>query len=276
MGYGIASVFTPATNRSKGYARYMMRLLHWVMAPHSTLPSFPEAWGAPPKSVGNARFSALYSDIGDFYSVCGASEESGEGWVIRGAIGTIWQVEQIGSVSVEEEPGEWEWLDIPGVDELWKDDAESMKKDLIESTKSTGRTSFTFLPGDGVATWQIHRNLFTPPLPQLNKWGILLKNPSDTRTYAAWSVDKEASSTTLIIIRLRATQTTFPYLMQKILETAREHGMQKVEVWNLPLEFVQAAGELGGKTAERDEHLPAFKWYGDEKAGDMDWLFNEK
>jgi hypothetical protein len=185
----------------------------------------------------------------------------------------------MGSESVGDEPGEWEWLDVPGVNELWKKDTELMKKDIIDSTKSTGRTAFAFLPEEGVATFQIQRILLSPPVPQMHQWGVLLKDPSkgsDTPTYATWTIDKELLFLTLIITRLRATQTTFPHLLRKILETAKVHGMQRVEVWNLPPAFVADAGELGGKTAERDEHLPAFKWYGDEKDGEVDWLFNEK
>ncbi|KIO34682.1 hypothetical protein M407DRAFT_240508 [Tulasnella calospora MUT 4182] len=40
-GYGIASVFTRPDFRGKGYGSHMMRLLHWVLAPHELLPRFP-------------------------------------------------------------------------------------------------------------------------------------------------------------------------------------------------------------------------------------------
>jgi len=279
--YGIATVFTPVAKRGNGYAKHMMRLLHWVMAPHSALSPFPEAWGTPPHLAGNAKFSALYSDIGDFYSLCGSREDPSEGWVIRNAFGTIWAVGEVKSEFAREESDEWEWLDIPGVDVLLKEDTEWMKNDLIESTKSTGLTSFAFLSGEGLGVSQIYRCLFSPPVPQMNKWGVFLKNSSpkegDPPTFATWSIDKgEFSALTLIITRLRATPTTFRRLLYKFLEVAREHNLQNIEVWNLPKELVEIASQLGGKTAERDEHLPAFKWYGDEKAGEVDWLFNEK
>ena len=215
----------------------------------------------------------LYSDIGDFYSGCGAA--GGErGWVIRNCEGTIWDVGKV-SLDGPVRGGEWEELDILGVEKLLKEDTQWIKEDVIESTISTGRTSFTFLPGEGVTTSQIHRVLVSPPVPQISIWGTHLK--SDRRTFATWSIDKGPStSLTLIITRLRATQTTFPHLIGKLMDVARDHGLEYIEVWNLPKEFVEVAGRLGGKTDERDEHLPAFKWYGVEGEGEVDFLFNEK
>lgn len=244
----------------------MMRLLHWVMAPHSSLPPFPKAWGAPPTATGSARFSVLYSDIGDFYSLCGPREELGEGWTIRGAVGTVWKLE---SESTEDETPS-EWVDISGVTEMLEADTPLMKEDVIKSAKSTGRTSFAFLPWDGVGVAQIHRVLLGPPIPPIDRWGVALKG--DPGTFAVWTVD----NVTLLIIRIRATRGTFPELLRKVFGVAREYGMQTVEVWNLPEELVEIAGRLGGKTGKRDEHLPAFQWYGDEKVEEIEWIFNEK
>ena len=95
FGYGIASVYTPPQNRGKGYARHMMSLLHWVLAPYSSLPPFQEKWGSLPPSVascGNASFSTLYSDIGpEFYRNCGPDEGS-DGWVVREPVERTWIV----------------------------------------------------------------------------------------------------------------------------------------------------------------------------------------
>jgi len=276
--YGIASVFTPAQNRSKGYAKHMMRLLHWVMAPHSALPPFPTGmWGAPPPSSqsGKAKFSALYSDIGDFYSLCGPGDEAGSGWAVRGAVWTLWDVGQADESESESAKLEWEWLDIPEVNNLMQADTEAIKGEMIEWTKSTGRRSFAFLPWEGTGLFQIHRILLSPNVPQTKKWGLRSK-AGDGPTFATWTIDTYSSSTHLVITRLRATKTAFPHLIRQIKQLAREHGMQKVEVWNLPEELIGVASALGGKTDERDEHLSAFMWYGEGLAGDVEWLFNEK
>ena len=280
--YGIASVFTPPAFRNKGYAKHMMRLLHYVLAPHSVLPPFPEAWGAPPESKGHGRFSVLYSDVGDLYSVCGPHEEGMEGWTIRSAFGTIWDVSPTPPTSGgEQQEGEWEWLDLARIDELLEEDAEVMKSDLIASTQFSGRTSFMILPRNW-ATLQSKRVLLTPSIQKSNWWGVLLKDSAapSQRTFATWTVDRvgplSSQTPILVITRLRATPLTFPPLLSKLLSVATEFGMKHVEAWNLPKELQGVASELGGKTAERDEHLPAFKWYGTEDPREIDWSFNEK
>jgi len=278
--YTIASVFTPATKRGRGYAKHMMRLLHWVMAPHSSLPRFPEKWGMPPDSMGNAMYSVLYSGIGDFYSSCGPRDESGEGWTIEYAVETSWDVGKVRLESVQEDIGEWKWLDIPGAEELFKDETKLVKQDVIQSAKSTGRTSFAFLPGT-MAGALIYYVLFSPLLPHINKWGVVLKDSSlsakdNLRTFATWSVDKGPTSSMLITTCLRATQVTFPHLLRRLLEVAAQYDIPTVVVCNLPVELVEVAGQLGGKTEKSFQNLPGFKWYGDEKSEEVDWLFNKK
>jgi len=194
---------------------------------------------------------------------------------------TIWDVGKVRLESVREKPWEWKWLDIPGVDQSSKEETKVIKQDMIQSAKSTGRTSFTFLPGT-MAGALIYYVLFSPLLPHINKWGVVLGDSSllvkegDLRTFATWSVDKGPTSLSLIITCLRATQATFPHLLRKLLEVATQHDIQKVEVWNLPGELVEIAGQFGGKTEVRVENLSMFKWYGNEKAEEVDWLFNEK
>ena len=248
------------------------------MAPHSVLPPFPaEKWGAlPPSSAsGKAKFSALYSDVEDFYSLCGPGEEVGSGWTIRGAVWTLWDVGLAGESESESAEREWNWLDISEVNTLLEADTEVMKDEMIEWTKSTRRRSVAFLPWEGTGLFQIHRIMLTPNIPHTKKWGLRLE-VGDGPTFATWTIDTYSSSTHLVITRLRATKTTFPHLLCQIKQLAREHGIQKVEVWNLPLELAGVASALGGETRERDEHLSAFMWYGDGRAEEVDWLFNEK
>jgi hypothetical protein len=170
---------------------------------------------------------------------------------------------------------EWEWLDIPEVNALLEADTEVIKEEMIEWTKLTGRRSVAFLPWEGTGLFQIHRIMLSPNVPHTKKWGLRLK-ASDGPTFATWTIDTYSSSTHLVITRLRATETTFPHLLRQIKQLAREHGMHKVEVWNLPRELAEVASALGGETGERDEHLSAFMWYGDGRAAEVDWSFNEK
>ncbi|KAJ7674419.1 hypothetical protein B0H17DRAFT_1081941 [Mycena rosella] len=130
--YAIASVFTPPDNRGKGFARHMMRLLHWVIADEALLPAseFPAAWGAPPlklEGTRNGHSLALWSDVGDFYSTCGPVPGVRDGLVVRGTDPTMWDVD---STTVSNTILEWIWLDDSGVSHLWVEDAEEIRQDL--------------------------------------------------------------------------------------------------------------------------------------------------
>ncbi|KDQ61629.1 hypothetical protein JAAARDRAFT_150491 [Jaapia argillacea MUCL 33604] len=286
--YGIAGVFTPPKNRGKGYARHMMRLLHWVLAPKTALPAeFPTAWGEPPervRGVGDAGFSALYSDVGeDFYSACGVEEASVEGWDVRGPVGTVWELPKARVEGTPTSRKEWVWLDEDEMEDVWKQDVELMKRDVEERARETGRVQFSYLPDHGVAGMQVKRTMeFLPGLETtmpMEKWGVALKtgNGFSATAYATWTLDVLADEGVVIITRIRAERTIFKELIAKVMEAAGESGkIVKVEVWNLPAELEEIAGTMGGKTEKRNEHLSAFKWYGVENNDDVDWAFNEK
>ncbi|KDR67920.1 hypothetical protein GALMADRAFT_79036 [Galerina marginata CBS 339.88] len=267
--YGIASVFTPPENRGKGYARHMMRLLHWVLAPESALPEFPtDMWGARPdrrewKSEqvleghgANAAVSVLYSDVGrEFYAGCGVLPTGGSasGWTVREPFSTVWKVDELVETLG---PGEedWQWLDEKGLHELWKVDAEVMKAEMRGMGSSAGL--FAFLPDKGVADFQVQRQKYFWKKKGVRPeyWGVC--KGGDPSTYASWTIDTNV----LVITRLRAAMDEMEGLMRAVAGFAKRHGVETMEVWG-----------MGGK--ERDEHLSAAKWYGD---GDVRWCFNEK
>ena len=273
MGYGIASVFTPPGNRRKGFARHMMGLLHWVLAPHASLPSFPPNWGKPPPEVvglNNAAFSALYSDIGDFYLHAGP-DGSSDGWVIRDPMSTIW--------SVPEEPleavADVKWLDEDELHDLWVSDTEMIFNDL--KTSDSNKILVSYLPDNGVANFLVRRTLYFLPgltYKKPTKWGAVLQDHE--ATFTTWTLDVSPPPPTLIVTRLRATPETFPRLLAATLMAAKENNMKKIEIWNLPKELADLAQNLGGVTETRSEHLNAIKWYGPEKNEEVEWLNNEK
>ncbi|TDL23748.1 hypothetical protein BD410DRAFT_148606 [Rickenella mellea] len=280
ISYGVASVFTPPAKRKNGYAHHMMSLLHWVLAPRDALSPFPASWGQPPPEVpgfGNASFSTLYSDVGEFYKIAGPAGADG-GWVIRDPVATIWQVPKTNTPTILSGEG-LRWLDEDGVEDIWKKDAELMQLDMTSSTSS--KNLFTLLPHEGVGAFLIRRATFYltgQPYKLPSKWGVCLSTPgaSDMPQFTTWTLDVGSTPTTLIFTRLRATPTSFLLFLDAIFEAARECGAERVEVWNLPKELEEYAHSQGGKTAIRDEHLNAFKWYGPERDEDIEWLFNEK
>lgn len=296
--YGIASVFTPLEKRRCGYAQHMMRLLHWVLAPRSTLSAdFPDAWGAPPAApdgFGNAQFSVLYSDVGpDFYRLCGPTQYPGNGWIERGSTLTSWNVPPSeDTLSSKVLSSTWKYLTEDDAIRVWEADAAWMKIYLANMRPSTSRTCFTFLPNQGVAKFLIHRTMsfnkdLTPVLP-LQTWGILRLPHANAgledvlgdderqgSTFATWSLDPTSASGTLIVTRLRATTDTFPELFGRLTEFSREQKIERIEIWALPETLQGIASNLGGVTEQRQEHLSAFKWYGKEPE-ELEWIFNEK
>ncbi|KAJ7171780.1 hypothetical protein C8R43DRAFT_25153 [Mycena crocata] len=277
--YAVASVFTPLENRGRGFARHMMRLLHWVIADKALLPAseFPSVWGAPPQRVDGTRdghFSALWSDVGQFYNACGPGSGTRDGWVVRGTATTVWDVDATSVFPSDNTTLDWTWLDDSGVSRLWENDAETIQLEM-KNSGSPG-TSFAYLPTQGVASFQ-HRRLdfFLQRLPNPPQtWGVASPNNS---TYATWTIDPRPSAPrTLTVSRLHADARNFSELVGKILEIAQRHDVKRVEVWNLPAELESLARTLGATTHMREEHLPAFKWYGKESEADVSWAFNER
>ncbi|TBU41719.1 hypothetical protein BD309DRAFT_964638 [Dichomitus squalens] len=313
--YGVASVFTPAQKRGKGYARHMMRLLHWVLAPRSALSStFPEEWGVPPDEkilesagVGNAQFSVLYSDIGsDFYRSCGLDATSRNGWYVTGAKETSWhmnpEADLASHVHVESEATEsnvnLRRLTVDEVIKLYSHDTNWIKDDLSRppcaasaSDARQRRTRFTFLPNKGVGAFAIIRCMtLTPDLqPSLpsSQWASVIFPPSTSDLahalatesvlpFISWTFDSVRDARIVVVTRLRADEHTFPILLEEIKAVARQEKAAKIEFWYLQPELRVIAEGKGWRTTGREEHLSAVKWYGDEEEDELDWVYNEK
>ncbi|KAM5533895.1 hypothetical protein V8D89_012435, partial [Ganoderma adspersum] len=321
--YGVASVFTPSRNRGKGYARHMMRLLHWVLAPRSALPpTFPNQWGVAPDEkmlqsagVANAQFSVLYSDIGsEFYRSSGVDAASRNGWYVTGAKGTSWTFDAEADTSSPPQPGATtpnhnvKHLTQDEVTVLYDYDADWMEDDLSrpsatgpDASPAKGATRFTFLPHEGVAGFNISRTVqFAPnlqPFLPLSRWGVVIL-PQSVSTLAdglasvgrrgsepgaimglpfiSWTFDTGRKEKTLVVTRLRADERTFPILLEETKAVAREEKVRKIEFWYLHPQLRSMAEAKGWKTADREDHLPSVKWYGDESEDELEWIYNEK
>jgi hypothetical protein len=276
--YGIATVYTPPFNRGKGYAAHMMRLLHWVLASADSLPAtFPEEWGPPPPRVeraGNGQCSVLWSDIGpDFYRRCGPTPND-EGWIVTGATSTTWRVSRGSSGSLKNAEGKWSWLDEAGALQLWERDARHITEDA--RLADGGSVAFVILPWNDVVTYQTRRHQFVLSLQGIDfkRWGVMYVDEDDVASFATWTIDYP--SRTLMITRLDCQVALFAELLDLVVGVAQEHGMDKVEIYNLPMSLQSAAAAAGGITGERDEHLSSLKWYGNENSSDISWLLNER
>ncbi|GJE86632.1 acetyltransferase domain-containing protein [Phanerochaete sordida] len=273
VAYGVASVYTAPRHRGKGYAAHMMRLLHWVLAPASSLPPFPTQWGTPPKSpLQDARFSVLYSDIGeDFYLRAGPAPGH-PGWTVVGAQSIQWAVPPLPDASSES--SRWRWLGRDDCIDVWKLDAELMQADALALAHKKGRTVYTFLPDKGVGQFSIQRLMTLDkelrPIYPLEPWGVQLLG-TKSLTFATWTF--EPGTKIMVLTRLRSSAEDFPALLEALKFKAREIGFDTVETWNVPDELKELGERLGAKTSKRTDHMSATKWYGQD---DAEWIFNEK
>ncbi|ORY27920.1 hypothetical protein BCR39DRAFT_577067 [Naematelia encephala] len=149
--YGIASVFTPPSNRGKGYARQLLRLIHYVIAPSSLLPPFPTHWGSAPQIAGfrDAEFSVLYSGVGDkYYATCrrGDGLSSEAGWIRQNITLRTWDVTAAPEAASSE--AGWEWLGHDSLSDLEASTDREMRKAF--GNDADGSYQFAILP-----TWCI-------------------------------------------------------------------------------------------------------------------------
>ncbi|PPQ76429.1 hypothetical protein CVT24_013327 [Panaeolus cyanescens] len=272
----------------------MMRLLHWVLAPQSSLPKdFPDEWGTPPPRyddrVGDAAFSILYSDIGpEFYQRTGTLPGRNDGWLAQRASTTVWDISSLekgACLDATSTETSWRWFTNQDMDNIWELDTQQMKADLsVYPFTETEDAAFAMHPGNGVADYQIQRLevYWTKVQPPLLYWGLVHSPSKDAdqsplTTFAAWTVEyRPPTANTLTITRLRATEATFKSLMSRVISYAAQHGISKVVIWNLDQSLSNLASEMGAQTFDRTENLPSFKWYGAERGSRVTWAFNEK
>lgn len=261
----------------------MMRLLHWVLSPPSALPSFPPDWGTPPPDcLHDAQFSALYSDVGgQFYYDCGPTLLH-TGWQSTDAVNTSWDLTThwdftIGSLAPDISREHWKWLSAEDADRAWERDSKLMLNDAASEAQSTGKTVFSFLPVGGVGQYNIQRHMsFTSDLKPIlpDTWGIMRVHKDQHLSLATWTF--EPGTKTMVLTRLRVTEEDFPPLMELLKQAALKLDKDTIETWNLPDDLKSIAGQMGGRTFERSDHLSAAKWYGPEAHDKPRWLFNEK
>ncbi|KIM44889.1 hypothetical protein M413DRAFT_442857 [Hebeloma cylindrosporum] len=289
--YGVASVFTPPKHRRRGYAKHMMSLLHWVIAPEESLPTeFPTEWGNRPQRVPGVTpgaFSVLYSDVGPkFYRLCGTLPNQDDGWIVDGPTTTCFNVlktHEILSSRKKEGRLVWRWLDEASVREAWNEDVSYMEEEMSHSSNCPKPVQFTFLPNKGVAEFQyLRRQYFWEKMdPKPVYWGLCasssVKASPDPTTFVSWTLDvRPPRSNKLIITRLRVHPDRLQELILEITAFAMKHSVETIEVWNLAKSLLDVSQHLGGTTFFREDHLPCFKWYGSENPEDIAWLWNEK
>lgn len=241
QSYIIASVFTPVENRRKGYARHMLRLLHYILAPREAMPPFPEAWGAPPENIGDAAFSVLYSDVGrEYYKTCTLGEDL-PGWVANESERRVYKVGE-GS-----EAGDWEWLDIEGVRSLEVGAEELVRRGL-------GERAVAISPKNWLSCFPVRVAAVADAKGEdgsktLKRCGVRIGDGWVTFTTAIQEGVKQLIVGTVVGVGL-----------EEVAQIARSQGAEEIEVWNVDWE--------GEYRDVGDSHIPAIAVYG---LGDVRW-----
>lgn len=281
VGYGVASVFTPPHNRGKGYAKHMMRLLHWVLAPAASFSTtFPEEWGQPPaipEGFGTGVVSVLYSDVGrEFYKAAGPVPGE-DGWVVGPHVITTWNLATSSLNASNDAVSRWTFLGKEQLQELWERDSELILDETPPNLSSTNKKAFTFLPRKGLGEYLYRRTdwfvnkMESPP----KYWGMESKL-NVGNTFVSWSYEMyPGHPKTLLVTRLRCPRQMLVELISVLVGYAKELGIDKVQAWNLSDELKEESSKIGGDSVDAEEHLASAKWYG---GGDstVEWLNSEK
>ncbi|KAF8600196.1 hypothetical protein BDV93DRAFT_525597 [Ceratobasidium sp. AG-I] len=264
IGYVISAVVTEPIHRGKGYAKYMMTLIHRALAHHV----YPDLDIHIPNGVKPATLSVLYSDVGDFYARCGPTA-SESGWKIQTPITTTWEIKgtlalldntipPTHDVALLSEPQVADWLDrdIPDLDNL---------------SRSPTAAYFAF-PPRLPQQYLISRSAINPSHKQASPeaWGAHIPSKGH---FVVWSFDYGDKK--LMINRLKADSDTFPMLLRAVLQVGEIQECDSAEAWNVPQALLDAAKLLGGVAGECDDHRPAYRWYGPEHEGEVIWVMNE-
>lgn len=281
VGYGVASVFTPPQNRGKGYAKHMMRLLHWVLALASSFSAtFPEEWGQPPaipEGFGTGVVSVLYSDVGrEFYKAAGPVPGE-DGWVVGPHVITTWNLATSSLNASNDTASGWRLLGKEQLQELWERDSELIIDETPSNLSSTNKKAFTFLPRKGLGEYLYRRtDWFVNKMEDSPKYWGMESKLNVGNTFVSWSYEMyPGHPKTLLVTRLRCPRAMLAELISVLVGYAKELGIDKVQAWNLSDELKEECSKIGGDSVDAEEHLASAKWYG---KGDstVEWLNSEK
>ncbi|KAF8153977.1 hypothetical protein B0H34DRAFT_719879 [Crassisporium funariophilum] len=267
--FAITHVYTPEKLRKKGYATWMMSLLHLQLAESTTASQTSDLTSSPyPKGI----LSFLYSGVGDFYSRCGPP-----GWHIQTSTETYWTTSSLlkERQSNSSDGSSAKWLTEQQFTEIAERDALLLTEELTSRSRAGEAQAFAVLPTGEEYTWLVARSKFyggiLSPHPLPIHWGF----QADADNFAIWFIDYVKKE--LHFLRLRCVDSLkLKSIIHAAAKVASEQGCEKILAWNLDerlLRDVQSRGE--GVTHEaRTKNLAAVAWYG---VGECpSWLANEK
>jgi len=270
IGHGISLVFTPPKHRGNGYATSLMSLLHVALAPQR----YPESQTMVSPTSAHSSVSVLYSDVGDFYSRCKPPSTTEPGWTINQSLKTTWVISDVKELVEGDESLVLPLATVSDVATTLASDDDNIVTNLLERQKSDpSSTYFAFTESAVLNTFLLTVASLFPAAPKDVPLGARV---SDSGDFMIWGCADRNS--VLAVTRLQATVDSFPLLLRAAYRAAEQAGCKSVEVWNLPEHLAGVAESTGGSTAEKQNHLSAFKWYGKqpERSSKIVWVLDER
>ncbi|KAH9824370.1 hypothetical protein DFH28DRAFT_945418 [Melampsora americana] len=273
--YSIYSVFCQAHHRGKGYARHMMRLLHFQLASPEWLAK-QSTIADPNPRFNNAILSVLYSDIGpEFYA-----KATPPGWQVKESSQTVWRVDEM---SVSDKLARMnlkpirltDFKSIAKLDSIWLHQ-ELSKKTLKQSAR------FSFRPDGTDLEWLVTRSTFyanilrksiIPDLQTVDIWGY--QNQQEDSEFITWFIDYPAKTLYLTRVKCQVENPTFfKVIFNKVIELAKQQRCIMIKSWNIDPCLVNSL-DLPFQTQPRTSSLSAVAWYG-KTVDHLEWIANEK
>lgn len=263
--YAIASVLTPEHLRKKGYARRMLQLLHYVLAPSEALPPFPEAWGAKPAAyLGDAAFSVLYSDVGpDFYASCTIGE-SAPGWVKEPTMKRVWALQPLAHGTVMPNIVEDEILNFDALAKLETAGAEHVTRTVEAAPKD--RVQVGIIPQHGWFRFFSTREALMREAASLDDPGAPIRRAgfrslTDTGAWFAYTAETRPDHS----LRLVVNWVQGDVKWKDVERVARAEKCKEVELWGGSDAW---DADAGAPRLEDKDHIPCLALYGE---GEWNW-----
>ncbi|KAF8672132.1 hypothetical protein RHS04_07867 [Rhizoctonia solani] len=271
FGHAISFVIVPPEHRGKGYAQCFMSLLHSALAPHR----YPNILQVPTTTSRSSSVSVLYSAVGDYYARC--IPVAGEsGWIQQKSWRTTWPLSSIRIPPKKAISLPVELLSESDVTKVLDSDDTLVPADLLElQKKNPKKTFFAFVPTSPLNTYFLTMSKLAMGGLSNNAWGAQIPGSKDFMTWVIFN----QPTLKVVITRIRASPESFPVLLDAALRVAQDAKCEGIEIGNIPAHLKEIAKASGGVTTRWDDHLPAFKWYGEgsEAAGaDAVWAMEER
>jgi hypothetical protein len=240
---GVASVYTPAQNRGKGYCGAMMRLLSQRVR----------------SLTGGRGFSVLYSDIGpDFYNKNG-------GWRTCDAVQVI-----IPSSKSFDDASSVELLTLQSAKDTIDKDIELLKDEIH---CEDDWTTIQMIPQHSELEWAVIGDKHSVQHLNMEESGFVgaTVGSAEEWGYILWFHERKEDCLTILRLRHPPSDLALKGLIGAALVEARKSGLGKVKLWS-PSERVERVS--GIEKVARSDSLPCLHYFNEEET--VRWRSIEK